>query len=186
MERHELMRLLVGDDAASKAALAALADGADYVVWEAGTRLSDGHAGIFAMRLRRMRRKGPRTWDGNERWNSSVSALSPSASGRSPPPTGHGSTRSSSRRTVAHWWPAPAYGIRSSSHHLRGPCEHVSARLERVVTLQNEAGRAVLKVNARIKVKVVPVPQVRVGKFQQSLREEAKSLRVGRYEGLAN
>ncbi|WP_330330409.1 hypothetical protein OHS33_12180 [Streptomyces sp. NBC_00536] len=58
MERHELMRLLVGDDAASKAALAALADGADYVVWEAGTRLSDGHAGIFAMRLRRMRRKG--------------------------------------------------------------------------------------------------------------------------------
>lgn len=62
----------------------------------------------------------------------------------------------------------------------------MSARLERVVTLQNEAGRAVLKVNARIKVKVVPVPQVRVGKFQQSLREEAKSLRVGRYEGLAN
>ncbi|MEU9084539.1 hypothetical protein [Streptomyces sp. NPDC048357] len=58
MERHELMRLLAGDDAVSKAALTALADGADYVVWDAGTRLSDGHAGIFAIRHRCMQRKG--------------------------------------------------------------------------------------------------------------------------------
>ncbi|MFB7179020.1 hypothetical protein ACFCYI_15090 [Streptomyces sp. NPDC056257] len=58
MERHELMRLLAGDDGVSKAALTALADGADYVVWGAGTRLSDGHAGIFAIRHRCMQRKG--------------------------------------------------------------------------------------------------------------------------------
>ncbi|MFI8264492.1 hypothetical protein [Streptomyces sp. NPDC085665] len=61
MERHELMRLLAGDDAASKAALAALADGGEYVVWEAGPRLSDGHAGTFAIRHRRMQRKGAET-----------------------------------------------------------------------------------------------------------------------------
>ncbi|MFE1411913.1 hypothetical protein ACFW6F_14085 [Streptomyces sp. NPDC058746] len=58
MERHELMRLLAGDDEASKGALAALADGAEYVVREAGTRLSDSHAGTFAIRLRSVRRKG--------------------------------------------------------------------------------------------------------------------------------
>ncbi|MFI8501203.1 hypothetical protein ACIGFK_22310 [Streptomyces sp. NPDC085524] len=52
------MRLLAGDDEASKGALAALADGSEYVVWEAGTRLSDSHAGTFAIRLRSVRRKG--------------------------------------------------------------------------------------------------------------------------------
>ncbi|MFJ3834229.1 hypothetical protein ACIPY6_01760 [Streptomyces sp. NPDC090054] len=57
MERHELRRLLVGDDAPSKAARAALAGGGEYVVLEGGSRLSDGHAGIFAIRLRFMRRK---------------------------------------------------------------------------------------------------------------------------------
>ncbi|MFI5636478.1 hypothetical protein ACIA8H_03565 [Streptomyces goshikiensis] len=58
MERHELMRLLAGDDVASKAALTALADGAEYIVWDAGMRLSDGHAGTFAIRHRCMQRKG--------------------------------------------------------------------------------------------------------------------------------
>ncbi|WP_060177985.1 hypothetical protein [Streptomyces sp. IMTB 1903] len=59
MERRELMRLLAdGDDVAAKAALEALADGADYVVWEAGTRLSDSHAATFAIRLRSVRRNG--------------------------------------------------------------------------------------------------------------------------------
>ncbi|GHE31186.1 hypothetical protein CP980_10795 [Streptomyces vinaceus] len=61
MERHELMRLLAGDDAASTAALAALADGAEYDVWDAGTRLSDGHAGTFAIRHRCMQRMGAET-----------------------------------------------------------------------------------------------------------------------------
>ncbi|MFI5665209.1 hypothetical protein [Streptomyces sp. NPDC051704] len=61
MERHELMLLLAGDDAASKAALAALADCADYFVLEAGPRLSDGHAGTFAIRHRCMQRKGAET-----------------------------------------------------------------------------------------------------------------------------
>ncbi|GGY82869.1 hypothetical protein GCM10010343_04630 [Streptomyces avidinii] len=52
------MRLLAGDDEASKAALTVLADGADYVVWEGGSRRSDGHAGVFAIRHRCMQRKG--------------------------------------------------------------------------------------------------------------------------------
>ncbi|MFF4100539.1 hypothetical protein [Streptomyces sp. NPDC001903] len=61
MERHELMRLLAGDGAASKAALAALTAGADYDVWEAGARPSDSHAGTFAIRHRCMQRKGAET-----------------------------------------------------------------------------------------------------------------------------
>ncbi|MGJ0152821.1 hypothetical protein ACR3S4_05575 [Streptomyces sp. CH8.1] len=58
MERHQLMRLLAGDDEPSKAALAALTGGADYVVWEGGSRRSDGHAGVFTIRHRCMQRKG--------------------------------------------------------------------------------------------------------------------------------
>ncbi|MEV6578336.1 hypothetical protein AB0M92_09255 [Streptomyces sp. NPDC051582] len=58
VDRHELMRLLAGDGAAAKAALAALADGADFFVSEASPRLSDGHAGIFAIRHQCMQRKG--------------------------------------------------------------------------------------------------------------------------------
>ncbi|MFJ5805086.1 hypothetical protein [Streptomyces sp. NPDC093093] len=61
MERHELMRLLVGDDAPSQAARVALAGGAEYIVLEGGLRLSDSHAGIFAIRLRFMQRKGVET-----------------------------------------------------------------------------------------------------------------------------
>lgn len=61
MKRDELMRLLVGDDAPSKAARVALAGGGEYVVLEGGARLSDSHAGIFAIRLRSMRRKGAQT-----------------------------------------------------------------------------------------------------------------------------
>lgn len=61
MERHQLMRLLTGDDEATKAALAALLDGATYAAWEGGRRPSEAHAGIFAIRLRCMRRKGAET-----------------------------------------------------------------------------------------------------------------------------
>lgn len=59
------------------------------------------------------------------------------------------------------------------------------ARSERVVTLQDEAGRAVLKVNARIEVQVVPVTGARAGELQQPLREDAKPFRVRLDESLA-
>ncbi|MFJ9644786.1 hypothetical protein [Streptomyces sp. NPDC101206] len=53
--------LLAGDDEASKAALAALAGGADYVVWEDGTGPSEAYARTYARRLRYTRRKGNET-----------------------------------------------------------------------------------------------------------------------------
>ncbi|MFJ9344261.1 hypothetical protein ACIRP0_34030 [Streptomyces sp. NPDC101733] len=71
MERHELMRLLVGDDAPSKAARAALAGGGEYVVLEGGSRLSDGHAGTFAIRLRFMQQKAAETLG----WESALQLL---------------------------------------------------------------------------------------------------------------
>lgn len=61
MERHELMRLLAGDDASSKAALAALADGGEYVVWEDWIMSSEDHARVLTTRLRSMRRRGMET-----------------------------------------------------------------------------------------------------------------------------
>ncbi|MET9691788.1 hypothetical protein ABZY81_25460 [Streptomyces sp. NPDC006514] len=71
MERHELMRLLAGDDAVSKAALAALAGGGEYVVLDGGSRLSDSRAGTFALRVRCMRRKGAE----NPGWERAVELL---------------------------------------------------------------------------------------------------------------
>ncbi|MFJ2748781.1 hypothetical protein [Streptomyces sp. NPDC087297] len=58
MERHELMRLLAGDDAASKAALAALAQGADYVVWEGVGLSSEDYARGYESRRRSFQRRG--------------------------------------------------------------------------------------------------------------------------------
>ncbi|MGC5008203.1 hypothetical protein [Streptomyces sp. DT203] len=57
MERHLLERLLAGDDEASAAALAALRSGATYQVWDTAHPAAQ-HAGVFAIRLRRMRRHG--------------------------------------------------------------------------------------------------------------------------------
>ncbi|QIY77670.1 hypothetical protein HEP84_54610 [Streptomyces sp. RLB1-33] len=54
MERHALERLLAGDDEASAAALAALRNGATYHVWDTAHPAAR-HAGVFAIRLRRMR-----------------------------------------------------------------------------------------------------------------------------------
>ncbi|WP_371678531.1 hypothetical protein [Streptomyces sp. NBC_01276] len=61
MERHELMRLLAGDDAASKAALAALVDGGEYVVTEDWIISSEVHARVLTKRLPSMRRRGVET-----------------------------------------------------------------------------------------------------------------------------
>ncbi|MGE7388143.1 hypothetical protein ACQKM2_22000 [Streptomyces sp. NPDC004126] len=57
MERDELERLLAGDDAASRAALAALRSGAAYDVWE-GTVPAGRPVGVFGHRLQRMRLHG--------------------------------------------------------------------------------------------------------------------------------
>ncbi|MFE2970740.1 hypothetical protein ACFXKC_45465 [Streptomyces sp. NPDC059340] len=57
MEQHLLEKLLAGDDEASGAALAALHSGATYHVWDT-THPAAQHAGVFAIRLRRMRRHG--------------------------------------------------------------------------------------------------------------------------------
>nr|WSX50740.1 hypothetical protein OG409_18390 [Streptomyces sp. NBC_00974] len=57
MERDELERLLAGDDEASAAALAALRSGATYNVGD-GVQPAERHAGVFAIRLRRMRLHG--------------------------------------------------------------------------------------------------------------------------------
>ncbi|GGM02491.1 hypothetical protein GCM10010129_52260 [Streptomyces fumigatiscleroticus] len=51
------MRLLAGDDEASVAALAALLDGATYVVWD-GAFPAEWCARTYARRLRNTRRKG--------------------------------------------------------------------------------------------------------------------------------
>ncbi|MEW2414922.1 hypothetical protein AB0953_14525 [Streptomyces sp. NPDC046866] len=61
MERNELMRLLAGDDAASKAALAALVGGGEYVVWWDWIMSSEAHAQVLTTRLRGMRRRGMET-----------------------------------------------------------------------------------------------------------------------------
>ncbi|MFJ7968779.1 hypothetical protein [Streptomyces sp. NPDC096324] len=60
MERHLLMRLLVGDDEASVAALAALRADATHVVWD-GAVPAERLAGIYARRIRHTRRKGIET-----------------------------------------------------------------------------------------------------------------------------
>ncbi|MER5464853.1 hypothetical protein ABT010_30050 [Streptomyces sp. NPDC002668] len=57
MERHLLEKLLAGEDEASVAALAALRSGATYQVWDT-THPAEQHAGVFALRLRRMRLRG--------------------------------------------------------------------------------------------------------------------------------
>ncbi|WP_322975432.1 ATP-binding protein [Actinacidiphila bryophytorum] len=57
MERQVLEKLLAGDDEVSAAALAALRSGATYSVWDT-THPAEQHAGVFAFRLRRMRRRG--------------------------------------------------------------------------------------------------------------------------------
>ncbi|MEV6571206.1 hypothetical protein [Streptomyces sp. NPDC051577] len=61
MERDQLMRLLVGDDEASKAALAALVDGDDFVVWEDATLSSYAHARTYENRRASLRRRGIET-----------------------------------------------------------------------------------------------------------------------------
>ncbi|MEU5064053.1 hypothetical protein AB0G95_08535 [Streptomyces virginiae] len=61
MERHELMRLLAGDDDASRAALAALVDGADYVVWEDMGLSSQVYAQGYESRRRSFQRRGVET-----------------------------------------------------------------------------------------------------------------------------
>ncbi|MFD5410829.1 hypothetical protein [Streptomyces nojiriensis] len=61
MERHELMRLLAGHDEASKAALAALVDGGEYVVWEEITLSSEVRARGYESRRRSYQRRGIET-----------------------------------------------------------------------------------------------------------------------------
>ncbi|AJP02928.1 hypothetical protein TU94_17040 [Streptomyces cyaneogriseus subsp. noncyanogenus] len=60
MERELLERLLVGDDEASVAALAALRCGGSYVVWD-GTTAAELLAHVYARRLRHTRRRGIET-----------------------------------------------------------------------------------------------------------------------------
>ncbi|MFF4319972.1 hypothetical protein [Streptomyces sp. NPDC001568] len=55
------MRLLAGDDEASKAALAALVDGDDFVVWEDGTLSSEEQARRYEYRRGSLRRRGIET-----------------------------------------------------------------------------------------------------------------------------
>ncbi|WP_436956587.1 hypothetical protein [Streptomyces sp. SudanB182_2057] len=60
VERELLERLLVGDDEASVAALAALRCGGSYVIWD-GTPAAESLAHIYARRLRHTRRRGIET-----------------------------------------------------------------------------------------------------------------------------
>jgi hypothetical protein len=60
MERELLERLLVGNDEASVAALAALRCGASHVVWE-GTTSAGALARVYERRLRYTRRRGIET-----------------------------------------------------------------------------------------------------------------------------
>lgn len=60
MERELLERLLVGNDEASVAALAALRCGGSHVVWE-GTTPAEPLALIYGRRLRHTRRRGIET-----------------------------------------------------------------------------------------------------------------------------
>ncbi|MCX4628494.1 hypothetical protein [Streptomyces sp. NBC_01443] len=57
MERHVLERLLAGGDEASALALAALRTGATYSVGDSA-HPAERHAGVFGIRLRRMRMHG--------------------------------------------------------------------------------------------------------------------------------
>ncbi|MET8130075.1 hypothetical protein ABZV67_43920 [Streptomyces sp. NPDC005065] len=57
MERHLLERLLAGDDEAAAAALTTLHNNTTYQVWDTAHPAAQ-HAGVFAIRLRRMRRHG--------------------------------------------------------------------------------------------------------------------------------
>ncbi|MER6282179.1 hypothetical protein ABT202_38745 [Streptomyces sp900105245] len=57
MERELLERLLVGDDEASEAALAALRCGGSYVIWD-GTTPVEPLALVYGRRLRHTRRGG--------------------------------------------------------------------------------------------------------------------------------
>ncbi|MBM9435661.1 hypothetical protein [Actinacidiphila bryophytorum] len=57
MERQVLEKLLAGDDEVSAAALAALRSAATYSVWDT-THPAEQHAGVFALRLPRMRQRG--------------------------------------------------------------------------------------------------------------------------------
>lgn len=61
MERDQLMRLLAGGDEASKAALAALVEGADYVVWEDQALPSEAYARNYESRRGSLRRRGIET-----------------------------------------------------------------------------------------------------------------------------
>ncbi|MER7513636.1 hypothetical protein ABTX82_35720 [Streptomyces lavendulae] len=61
MERHELMQLLAGGDAVSKAALAALVDGGEYVIWEETELSSDVRARAYESRRRSYQRRGIET-----------------------------------------------------------------------------------------------------------------------------
>ncbi|MFD9336453.1 hypothetical protein ACFWBF_18920 [Streptomyces sp. NPDC060028] len=61
MERQQLMRLLAGDDAASKAALAALVGGGEYSVLEDWIVSSEVHARVLTTRLRSLRWRGIET-----------------------------------------------------------------------------------------------------------------------------
>ncbi|MFD7084444.1 hypothetical protein ACFYXV_13945 [Streptomyces sp. NPDC002181] len=61
MERQQLMRLLGGDDAASKAALAALVGGGEYSVLEDWIVSSEVHARVLTTRLRSLRWRGIET-----------------------------------------------------------------------------------------------------------------------------
>ncbi|MER6315044.1 hypothetical protein ABT237_14890 [Streptomyces sp. NPDC001581] len=61
MERHELIRLLAGDDAVSKAALAALVDGGEYVIWEETELSSEARARAYESRGRSYQRRGVET-----------------------------------------------------------------------------------------------------------------------------
>lgn len=60
MERELLERLLVGNDEASVAALAALRCGGSYVVWD-GTTSAESLALVYGRRLRHTRRRGIET-----------------------------------------------------------------------------------------------------------------------------
>ncbi|EDY46818.1 hypothetical protein SSBG_04781 [Streptomyces sp. SPB074] len=60
MERDPLLQLLAGGDEAALAALAALHEGATYVVWD-GASPAESYANVYARRLRHTRRKGVAT-----------------------------------------------------------------------------------------------------------------------------
>ncbi|WP_329115954.1 hypothetical protein [Streptomyces sp. NBC_01353] len=80
MERHVLESLLAGDDEASAAALAALRSGVTYRVFDT-THPAERHAGVFKLRLRRMRLHGVDPLGWNEWCGSSASMAGRCAEG---------------------------------------------------------------------------------------------------------